>query len=114
HVEDGRLRVEGGRGGLTRGQANGQRRLVLAGILYGSFVGVAMASRIELKAQVVAGKVVEVVDGMLRQLNEMLGLLFGERIGANGYAERENGAAGLDSQQSHRDLAPRSVPFHQP
>jgi hypothetical protein len=44
---------------------------------------------------VVAGKVVEVVEGQLRQPEQGLGFLVWQAVGFDGYTEGEYGATGL-------------------
>lgn len=41
------------------------------------------------------GKVIEVIEGMLRGAQQMVGVLLGEDWGVNGDAEREDGTACL-------------------
>lgn len=49
----------------------------------------------QLQAQVMDGKVVEVVESVLGQTDEVLGILVGKRGGVDGYLEGKDGAAGL-------------------
>lgn len=75
-VEDGLVRMQGGRGGLARPEADGKSDLVWVGSAIDG-----AGSRIQLQSQVVARKVVEVVEGVLGQAQEIVGLLVLQLVG---------------------------------
>jgi len=62
-------------------------------------VGLSRGRRGQLQPQVVPGKVIEVVEGMLGESEEVLGLLVLQRIGLDRDAQREDGTARLESLQ---------------
>lgn len=55
--------------------------------------------RIQLQPQVMAGKVVEVVEGVLRQAQQVLGFLFLELVRLDGDAQRKDWPAGLHTEK---------------
>ncbi|KAF4507667.1 hypothetical protein G6O67_004142 [Ophiocordyceps sinensis] len=86
-VEHGGLGVERRRAPLAGRQADGKGRLFFP-VRRRVFGG-------QLQAQVMDGKVVEVVESVLGQADEVLGILVGKRGGVDGYLEGKDGAAGL-------------------
>lgn len=74
---------------FSRNQTDGQG--VIALVVLGGRAG----RRGQLQAQVVPREVVQIVEGMLGESKQVLGLLLLERVGLDGYAQGEDGTTGL-------------------